>query len=163
MDTTHLTGRSVGHDDLEFVRRVWNDERVAPAVGGPRTDEQLNERIEHWTRHWQEHGFGMAVFHDRGTREPVGWGGLQHSTIGIGDCLTVGYVIAPEEWGRGYATEIATAAVAHAFGILGVDRVYASVLSTNTASRRVLQKAGLSVHRDIDHGTHVEVVYAIER
>jgi RimJ/RimL family protein N-acetyltransferase len=46
-------------------------------------------------------------------------GGLQHSTIGIGDRLTVGYVIAPEAWGRGYATEVAIASVAHAFGILG--------------------------------------------
>jgi RimJ/RimL family protein N-acetyltransferase len=163
MESTHLTGRSIVGDDLQFVSRVWNDDRVAPAVGGPRTDGQLSERIEQWTRHWQEHGFGVNLFHERETQLPIGWGGLQHSTIGIGDCLTVGYVIAPEVWGRGYATEIATAAVAHAFEILGVDRLYASVLSTNAASRRVLEKAGLSVHRDVDHGTHVEVVYAIER
>ena len=53
--------------------------------------------------------------------------------------------------------------MAHAFGILGARRLYASVLSTNAASRRVLEKVGLSVHRGIDHGEHFEVIYAIER
>ncbi len=163
MDTANLTGRQLVADDLEFVRRVWNDERVAPTVGGTRTDQQLTERIDQWDRHWKRHGFGATLFHHRTTRQPVGWGGLQHSTIGIGDCLTVGYVIAPQEWGHGYATEIASASVAHAFDVLGVHRLNASVLSTNTASRRVLEKAGLSVHSEIDHGEHVEVIYAVER
>ena len=40
--------------------------------------------------------------------------------------------------------------------------LHASVGSTNLASRRMLEKAGLSVHCDIDHGGHVEVIYAIE-
>jgi RimJ/RimL family protein N-acetyltransferase len=163
MDTASLMGRPLVADDLDFVRRVWNDERVAPAIGGARTQQQLRDRIDYWGRHWQAHGFGATLFHDRTTGQPTGWGGLQRSTIGIGDRLTVGYVIAPEKWGRGYATEIATESVAHAFGILGAHRLYASVLSTNAASRRVLEKAGLSMHREIDHGEHIEVIYAIER
>lgn len=90
-------------------------------------------------------------------------GGLQRATIGIGECLTVGYVVAPDVWGCGYATEIATASVRHAFDVLNADELYASVLSTNAASRRVLEKVGMSVHREIDHGEHVEVIYAITR
>jgi len=163
MDTVSLRGRPLVRDDLEFVRRVWNDVRVAPTIGGPRADQQLIERIERWARHRRDHGFGGTIFHVRTTEQAIGWGGLQHSTIGIGDRLTVGYVIAPEESGRGYATEIATASVAYAFDVLGVDDLYASVLSTNAASRRVLEKAGLSVHREIDHGQDVEVIYAVQR
>jgi ribosomal-protein-alanine N-acetyltransferase len=163
MDTANHTGRPLLEDDLGFVSRVWNDERVAPTIGGVRTEQQLKDRIERWGRHWKAHGFGATLFQERTTGQPIGWGGLQHSTIGVGDRLTVGYVIAPEAWGRGYATEVAIASVAHAFGILGARHLYASVLSTNVASRRVLEKAGLSVHREIDHGEHVEVVYAIRR
>ncbi len=163
MDTPHLAGRPVTEGDLDFLHRVWNDERVAPTIGGTRTASQLRERIGRWRRHWEDHGFGGTVFSERTTGRPVGWGGLQHSTIGVGERLTVGYVIDPELWGRGYATEIATAAVAEAIGVLGVDHLYASVLSTNVASRRVLEKAGFAVHREIDHGRYVEVVYAIGR
>jgi RimJ/RimL family protein N-acetyltransferase len=104
-----------------------------------------------------------TLFHERTTGQPIGWGGLQYSTIGIGECLTVGYVIAPVAWRRGYATEIATASVGHAFDELSARQLYASVLSTNDASRRVLDKAGLRVHREIDHGGHIEVIYLAAR
>ena len=163
MKTARLKGRPLVGDDLSFVVDVWNDERVAPMIGGMADEEQLKTRMELWTRHWNAHGFGPMLFHERTTQQPVGWGGLQHSTIGIGECLTVGYVIAPDVSGLGYATEIATASVAHAFEELGASRLYASVLSTNSASRRVLEKAGLAVHREIDHGEHTEVIYLVER
>jgi RimJ/RimL family protein N-acetyltransferase len=66
-------------------------------------------------------------------------------------------------WDHGYGTEITAASVAHAFDVLGVHQLDASVLSTNTASRRVLEKAGLSMHSESDHGEHVEVIYAVDR
>jgi RimJ/RimL family protein N-acetyltransferase len=163
VDTARLAGRPLTPADLAFLERVWNDERVAPTIGGPRDRGALRARIDQWTRHREQHGFGATVFSRRTTGDPIGWGGLQHSTIGVGDRLTVGYVIAPEAWGHGYATEIAVAAVAHAFEVLGADEVHASVLATNAASRRVLEKAGLAVVAEIDHGSHVEVVYRTAR
>jgi aminoglycoside 6'-N-acetyltransferase len=163
IETPRLTGRSVAVGDLVFIGAVWNDERVAPTIGGPRTEQQLNERVERWTRHWDAHGFGATVFLERTTAQPIAWGGLQRSTIGIGECLTVGYVIAPDAWGRGLASEIAAASVVHAFDVLDADKVHASVLATNAATCRVLENVGLSVHSQIDHGDHIEVIYVIER
>ena len=163
MDTARLTGRQVTAGDLAFVAGVWNDERVAPTIGGHRSLEEQRERIERWERHWHAHGFGVTLFHERTTGDPVGWGGLQHAEIGIGERLTVGYVIAPGAWGHGYATEIATASVAHAFDVLGVDELHASVFPTNRASRRVLEKAGLVVQCEVERDDHREVIYRITR
>jgi RimJ/RimL family protein N-acetyltransferase len=163
MDTASLTGRRLVASDLGFVAGLWDDERVAPTIGGRCSLQQQRERIERWDRHWSTHGFGVTLFHERTTGRPIGWGGLQYSTVGIGERLTVGYVIAPDAWGRGFATEIAMAAVAYAFEVLGEDQLHASVLSTNAASRRVLEKAGLAVHSEVDHGDHIEVIYCIER
>ena len=101
------------------------------------------------------------VFHDRSTGQPVGWGGLQFATIGVGERLTLGYVVTPNAWGSGYATEIASASVAFAFDVLAAPTVFASVLSTNTASRRVLERTDFSVSSEIDHGGATEVVYEI--
>lgn len=163
IETPSLAGRPVTEADLAFVLGVWNNSRVAPTLGGSQTEQQLRDRIEQWARHWNEHGFGETLFHERSTRMPLGWGGLQHANIGIGECLTVGYVLAPGVWGRGYATEIASSSVDYAFGVLHADELFASVLSTNAASRRVLEKVGLSVHREVDHDDHVEVIYVIAR
>jgi RimJ/RimL family protein N-acetyltransferase len=55
----------------------------------------------------------------------------------------LGYWIGVPYWGRGYATEAATAVVAHAFDDLGLNRVYAYHFTTNPASGRVLQKIGM--------------------
>ena len=58
------------------------------------------------------------------------------------DRLTLGYALAPEVWGRGYATEAVRAAVEAAFGLTGAVEIDASVRVENPASRRVLEKAG---------------------
>ena len=50
--------------------------------------------------------------------------------------------LAPDAWGRGYMSEIVPALVAHAFGALGLNRLYAHHMLRNPASGRVLEKAG---------------------
>lgn len=56
----------------------------------------------------------------------------------------LGYWIAKPYWGRGYATEAATALVAFGFDELGLHRVFARHMTINPASGRVMQKAGMT-------------------
>ncbi len=55
----------------------------------------------------------------------------------------IGYRLRRDAWGSGLATEGAVQMVAHAFAVHGVERVVASTMFVNAASRRVLEKAGL--------------------
>lgn len=55
----------------------------------------------------------------------------------------LGYEIAPEQWGQGYATEAARALLRFAFEELKVHRVYAECVSENVGSQRVLRKLGM--------------------
>jgi [ribosomal protein S5]-alanine N-acetyltransferase len=55
----------------------------------------------------------------------------------------LGYWLAAASWGRGYATEAATALVDYGFRELALARVYAEVLEGNTASCHVLDKLGM--------------------
>lgn len=163
MKTKRLTGRPLTEADIPFVMKVWDDERVTAIVLESMSEQDVRDRIERWSRHRAAHGCGTDLFFDRSSAQPVGWGGLQHSTIGIGECLTIGYAIAPDMWGRGYATEMAVACVDCAFDHLGAHEVRASILATNTQSRRVAEKAGLSLECEISHGEHVEVIYLVDR
>src|SRR6267143_3345433 len=82
----------------------------------------------------------------------------------------VGWRLAAEHWGRGYATEGGRASLAHAFDVLGRDEVVSFTAAANLRSRHVMEKLGL-VRRpaeDFDHpGVPVSwsgrrhVVYAI--
>ena len=55
----------------------------------------------------------------------------------------LGYWIGVPYWGRGYATEAASAAVAFGFETLHLNRIYAHHFAENTASGRVLEKIGM--------------------
>lgn len=55
---------------------------------------------------------------------------------------TVGYAVDEHHQGWGIATRMVTAAVDHAFAVLGLHRVEAGTLLHNTASQRVLEKCG---------------------
>ena len=58
--------------------------------------------------------------------------------------VEIAYRLAREAWGRGIATEAATALVAHALGPLGLSRVVAVTYPDNQASQRVLDKVGFA-------------------
>jgi RimJ/RimL family protein N-acetyltransferase len=55
----------------------------------------------------------------------------------------IGYELAPEYWGRGYATEAALAVVSFGFRELELHRISSWCIADNSASARVLEKAGL--------------------
>jgi len=58
--------------------------------------------------------------------------------------IEVGYHLARAFWGRGYATEAARACVRFGFEQLNLERIVAVVQPANVASRRVLEKCGLT-------------------
>jgi RimJ/RimL family protein N-acetyltransferase len=93
-------------------------------------------------------GFGRLAAEDRGTGEFLGWFALRPATsVGLTGGTELGYRLRRAAWGRGYATEGARALVRAAFQDLAVDRVVATTMTVNTASRRVLEKAGLTLVR----------------
>jgi RimJ/RimL family protein N-acetyltransferase len=62
-----------------------------------------------------------------------------------------GHVYRRDQWGQGYATEVARAMVAFGFGELGLERISATCDPRNRASARVLEKAGLRLEGHLRH------------
>ena len=79
----------------------------------------------------------------------------------------LGYWIAKDHWGRGYATEASKAIIDFGFGTLGLHRIQAHHLVRNPASGRVMQKLGMrqeGIERDavIKWGRHESIaLYSI--
>ena len=72
--------------------------------------------------------------------------------------LDLGFRLRRECWGRGLATEGARALVDRAFRTIGADRIVAHALEANDASRRVLEKVGLSEERRYLHRDRLPAV-----
>jgi RimJ/RimL family protein N-acetyltransferase len=121
--------------------------------------------------HWDEHRFGLWVAAERATRRTVGYVGLAVPTFlpEILPAVEVGWRFEPAVWGRGYATEAATAALDEAFTTLGLETVCSLPQADNPASCRVADRLGLRRVREIPipanerRGEVVAVLYGIER
>lgn len=61
----------------------------------------------------------------------------------------IGYYLREEEWGKGIGTELAGALVEYGFENMGLNAVYATVDYENLASRRILEKAGMSFFEEV--------------
>jgi len=75
----------------------------------------------------------------------------------------IGYYLRSEEWGKGLGTELARRLVVYGLEELGLDAVYATVDYENEASRKILEKAGLSFWGEERDEQGPFCVYRIEK
>lgn len=148
--TARLVARPVVAADLEFILALFarpnmRSHRPDPA---PDSAETLRARLIAEIARWRDEGFGRWRLDDAGG--PVGLGGLSRKP-GF-DGLNLSFHIHPDAWGRGYATEFGRAALAHAFGPLGADRVIGLARAANPASRAVLTRLGFAYLGEVPLG-----------
>jgi ribosomal-protein-alanine N-acetyltransferase len=158
-ETARLAARPIAFEDAPVLSVLHHDPRVMATLGGIRSDQQTHDFLVAKTGHWQRHGYGMWMFHARDDGRFVGRGGLQHIEVGGREEIEVGYTVRAEEWGKGFATEMADGIVEVAVTELGIRDLVAFTLPSNTASRRVMEKAGFTFEREVDHEGHRHVLY----
>lgn len=102
-----------------------------------------------------EHDFGQWAVEVPGTADFIGFVGLSVAAFEahFTPAVEVGWRLASEHWGRGYATEAATAALDYAFGPLAVCEVVSFTVPANAPSRRVMERLGMThdAADDFDH------------
>jgi RimJ/RimL family protein N-acetyltransferase len=116
---------------------------------GPLSRAESEDAFGRHLQHWKEHGFGLLVIEDKETGALVGRSGLHYHRIWP-DEPEVGWLIETAWQGRGFATEAGAACVTWAFDQLGFDRLVSICTPDNLASRRVMQKLGFVLERDVE-------------
>ena len=149
--------RTVDESDVDFLHQLVNDPRVRRGIAAvdPVTHAQEREWVD-------SRGDGDDInFVICDDSDPVGTIGLKPPNITTG-ASEVGYIVAPDDWGNGYATDALRAICGYAFEERRLHKVYANAYETNPASCRVLENVGFEkegVHRDQGFvaGEHVDV------
>jgi RimJ/RimL family protein N-acetyltransferase len=141
--TPRLRLRPLREDDLEGLRDIYTDPRVGEWIG-PHSDADVLDTLRFQIAHQAEHGWSLWAVEERETGRLLGDCGLQPLEC-KGPEVELGYDLHPDTWGRGIATEAARASVEAAFRDFGLDRLIAVVKPHHAASRRVLEKAGLTL------------------
>jgi ribosomal-protein-alanine N-acetyltransferase len=140
--TERLLLRPPTLDDLDAWHATYLDAEEV-WFGAPRSSlDENRQKLLSQIAHHEEHGFGFCAVELLDAGDMIGAAGLQR--LDGGPEVEVGYRFLKTHWGRGYATESALASLAYGFDDLGLDRIVAVALESNLASRRVLEKCGLS-------------------
>ena len=164
VETERLVGCRPLARDAEELHAVFADPDVAQwlwpgDLGGPRTLAQVRTILIHDMDHWKRHGWGAWVVRDRSTGAVTGRVGLMKAVVREQDETEVAWAIARERWGEGLATEMATAALDVAFGPLALPSVVAFTQPHNQASRRVMERLGMTYEVEYVHVGLPHVLY----
>jgi RimJ/RimL family protein N-acetyltransferase len=164
LTTSRLHLRPFTQADHEAIHAIYADPEVMRFVGhGPhRTTAETATALRIYGEVLERRGFSFVAVTEREGGAVVGDGGL-HPLGGQGPDVELGYTLARDVWGRGYATELGRALVEHAFTVLRVPRVVAQVEPANAASRHVLEKLGMKESGLRTAYGRPHLLYAVER
>lgn len=141
--------------DLAPFAALNADPRVMEHFAAVLTREDSDALASRIEAHFEQHGFGLWAVEIPSVTPFAGFIGL--SVAGFEapftPCVEIGWRLAPDHWGLGYATEGARAALDFAFSELGLDEVVSFTVPGNLRSRRVMEKIGMVHHPadDFDH------------
>jgi RimJ/RimL family protein N-acetyltransferase len=158
--TQRLSLRPLGDDDLDELVTMFADPEVWRFEHDRGlTREETRAFADRQARMWFKYGFGGCAVRKRVDDMLVGVVGLAVPTVAAEalPAVTIGWRFSPSVWGRGMATEAATALVGQAFTTMGLDRVGCVTDAQNHRSVALAERLGMSVIADLsvprDDGT----------
>jgi RimJ/RimL family protein N-acetyltransferase len=150
--------------DVAELTRIYSDPRVMRYLS-PAPREVAERQVAEFRRGWEEDGFSLWAVEDRATGNFIGRLGLLRRPDwplepGV---VEVGWVLDVPTWGLGLATEGGRAGLEFGFERLGLDRIISIARMGNAASRRVMEKLGLTHGGEAGWRGQQVVWYEIDR
>jgi RimJ/RimL family protein N-acetyltransferase len=132
-------------EDRQAFAAMNADARVMQFFRSRLSRAQSDAMVDRIDAHFAEHGFGLWAIEVPDVAPFVGFAGLAvpgfsaHFT----PCVEIGWRLAFEHWGRGYATEAARLALGHGFRALALAEIVSFTTATNHRSRAVMERLGM--------------------
>ncbi len=151
LDSGRLLFREYLSKDLEAFITILSNRNNLRYL--PNKEPWPDEMVEKWLVSsrslWLDEGFGLWILEHKLDERVIGWCGLQRLEC-TGE-VEVLYLIAEEYWGQGLATDGAKISLEYGFKSAGLDEIIGLVLEGNIASKRVLEKSGLSFQQRAEY------------
>ena len=155
LTTPRLRLRLWRDEDLEPFAALNADPRVREFFPSVQTRDESADSMQFIREHWQRRGFGLWAVEVLGGAPFIGFIGLSVPSFDAPfmPCVELGYRLAFEHWGNGYATEGSRAAIEFAFTAIALPEIVAMTAVDNERSRRVMERLGMKRNPldDFDH------------
>src|SRR4051794_11515760 len=155
LDTERLVLRGWRPTDREPFAALNADARVMEHFPAPLARDESDALADRIATHLVTKGWGLWAVERRSDAAFIGFAGLAEVTFDapFGPAIEVGWQLARDAWGFGYATEGARAALRFGFEQLGLEEIVSFTSPRNTRSVRVMERLGMTRDRadDFDH------------
>lgn len=143
LETERLLIRTWKPDDRPAFAALASDPEVVKYVHGgrPYEEHEIEEFLSRQARQLAQHGVQIGPMIEKSSERLVGIAGIQPA-CSTGD-FEIGWWLARDVWGRGYATEVGAAAMRHVLDVLQHPRVIAVIDPDNQPSKNVALRLGM--------------------
>ena len=143
LETDRLFLRKFNENDIDAVFAMRSDRDVMRFIREPQTDRA---EAESWVKlvssRWETEKIGFCALIEKASGRYIGWCGLWR--LKETDETEVGYALIRDFRGLGYALEASEAFLIYGFEVLNLKEIVAVARPENNASRRVMERLGMS-------------------
>ena len=160
--TERMTLRAITQEYLDELFKLFSDPIVMQHFPKTLTKEEVKARIDKILFNYQTHSAGLWACHLQETGAFIGKCGLKfQKNIDGHDEVEVSYILALDFWNQGLATEAVKGTLVYAKSVLSYTRVISLIRLENYASRKVAEKNGLALEKEVDYKGRKHLLYSI--
>ena len=163
IETPRLILREFIPEDVDALARVLSDAETMRFYPAPFDKAAVEDWIARNMRRYAKDGHGLWAAVLKSSGEVIGDCGPTVQNVDGVDEIEIGYHIRRDLWGQGLATEAAQACRDWGFARLPVERLISLIRPENQPSRRVAEKNGMTVSREVMWHEFRHLVYSIQR
>jgi RimJ/RimL family protein N-acetyltransferase len=163
LETERLLLRELVPKDVDALAAVLSDPETMRYYPAALDRAGVAAWIERNRRRYIDAGHGLWAMVLKSSGEVIGDCGLTRQTVDESEEIEIGYHVRRDLWGRGYAPEAARACQQYGFAQLGVERLISLIRPENMPSRRVAEKTGLTLWKEVLWMDLPHCVYVVRR
>jgi len=153
--TNRLILRPWRETDLKPFAAMNADSRVMEHFPATLSAQESDALARRFIQHFDRYGYGLWALEVPGVVDFAGFVGLNWIAypMPFSPTIEIGWRLAHDFWGLGYATEAAKAVLEYSFNVLGLEEIVSFTYEGNQRSRHVMDKIGMqhNAAEDFDH------------
>jgi len=163
LETSRLILREFHPDDVDALALTLSDVETMRFYPAPLDRAGVENWIFRNLGRYRQDGHGLWAMILKSSGELIGDCGLTVQPVDGTNEIEIGYHVRRDHWGKGLAPEAACACRDFGFARLPVERIISLIRPENLQSRRVAEKNGMTVWKEVMRQKLLHLVYAINR
>lgn len=153
IETERLLLRQWKATDLSTYISLNQDKEVMQYFPSLLSEEKTRQHIDVIQKDIEQDGYGLFALERKDTHSFIGFTGFAHPKFeaDFTPCIEIGWRLARDQWGMGFATEAAKACLAYGFRTLQFSAIHSFTSVLNTRSEQVMKKIGMQKNGEFDH------------